>query len=90
MLHPLVQVLRAGIKPDNGADLSKELAIFLNCDGAAAGGDDKSDAADQALNDFGFQRAKVFFAVLFENRGNGLSRFVRDKRVGIDQREAGE
>ena len=86
----LVEMLGAGVEPDDGADLREELPVFFDGDDAAAGGDDESDAADESLQDFGFQRAEMFLTVLLENGGNGLSGFLRDERVGVDEREARE
>jgi len=86
----LVELFRAGVEPDHGADLREQFAVFFGNDDAAAGRHNEADAADEALQDFGFDRAEVIFAVLFEDRGDGLSGFLRDEGVGIDEGEAGE
>ena len=86
----LVELVGAGVEPDDGADLREELAVGLAGDESAAGGDDEADASDEGLQDSGFEGAEVFLAVLFENGGDGLSGFLRDEGVGIDEGEAGE
>jgi hypothetical protein len=90
LFDPLVELFRAGVEPDHGADLREKFTVFLRDDNPAAGGDDQADAADQTLQDFGFERAEVVFAVLLEDRGDGLSGFLRNKGIGIDEGEAGE
>ena len=90
VFDPLVKMLGAGIEPDHGADLREEFAVLSRNDDPAASGHDQADASDEALQDFGFEGAEMFFAVLFENDGDGLSRFAGHKGVGIDEGEAGE
>lgn len=86
----LVEVLGGGVEPDDGSDLREEAAVFLDGDDAAAGGNDEADAADEGLEDFGFEGAEMCFAVLPENFRDGLSGLLRDEGVGIDQGETGE
>lgn len=90
VFDPLVKMLGAGIEPDHGADLREEFTVLSRSDDPAASGHDQADASDKALQDFGFEGAEMFFAVLFENDGDGLSRFAGHKGVGIDEGEAGE
>jgi len=86
----LVEMVGSGVEPDHGADLREELAVFFDGDNAAAGGDDQTDAADEALQDPGFQRPEVFLAVTSENGGDRLSGFLRNEGVGVDEGKAGE
>lgn len=90
VFDPLVKMIGAGIEPDHGADLREEFAVLSRSDDPAASGHDQADASDEALQDFGFEGAEMFFAVLFENTGDGLTRFAGHEGVGIDQSEAGE
>lgn len=90
VLDPLVQMLGAGIQPDHRPDLRKQFAIFLAHDDASAGGDDQADAADESLQDTAFEGAKMLLTLGAENFRDASSRFLRHKRVGIDQGEAGQ
>ena len=90
VFDPLVKLLGAGVEPNHGADLREKFTIFFGNDDAAAGGHDQADASDQALQHFGFKRTEMFFALLLENDGDGLSRLPGHKGVGIDEGEAGE
>ena len=86
----LVEMVGTGVEPDHGADLREESAVFVDGDNAAAGGDDQTNAADEALQDPGFQRPEVFLTVTSENGGDRLSGFLRDEGVGVDEGESGE
>lgn len=88
--HALVEVVRAGIKPDDGADLREQAAILRRDDDAAAGGHDETDASDEAPQGRCFQLAEMLFAVLFENFGDGKPGFLGDEGVGVDEGESGE
>ena len=90
VFDPLVKMLGVGIEPDHGADLREEFAVLSRGDDPAASGHNQADASDQALQDFGFEGAEMFFALLFENAGDGLSRFPGHEGVGIDEGKAGE
>ena len=42
----LVEMIRAGVEPDDGTDLREKFSVLLGGDDAAAGGDDEADASD--------------------------------------------
>ena len=90
VLHPLVKMVGARIEPNNGSDLRQNTPVFRDRDNAPASRDDESDASDQGFEDFCFDRAEMFLAVLPENRGDRLPCFLRNKGVGVDEGEAGE
>jgi hypothetical protein len=90
VFDPLVELLGAGVEPDHGADLRKKSAVFLGRNHPAAGGNDETDASDQALQDLGFEGAKIRLAMPLEYGGDRLTCFPGHEGVGIDQGEAGE
>ncbi len=90
VFNALVEMVGGGVEPDDGADLREESAVLFDGDDAATGGDDEPDTSDEALQHFAFERAEMVFAVLLENGVDGLSGFLRDEGVGVDEGEAGE
>lgn len=90
VLDALVELVGVGVEPDNGADLREKFPVLPDGDDASAGGDDETDAADEALEDFCFECAEMVLAVLFENGGDGLPGLLRNEGVRIDEREPGK
>ena len=86
----LVKQLGGGIEPDNGADLREDFPVFRRRNDAASGGDDETDASNKALQDFGFEGAEVFLAMLLEDSRDSLPGLLRDECVGVDESESGE
>ena len=86
----LVEQFGAGIEPNDGTDLREDGPVLLYSDDAASGRDDETDASNEALQNFGFECAEMFLAVLLEDGRDGLPGLLRNKRVGVDECESGE
>ena len=76
--------LGAGDEPDDVAHFSKELAVFLADDDAAAGGNDVSGLIEKRPEKGGFHVAKGILALFFEDFRNAASLLFLDQLVGID------
>jgi hypothetical protein len=70
--------------------LREDFPVFRRRNDAASGGDDETDASNKALQDFGFEGAEVFLAMLLEDGRDSLPGLLRDECVGVDESESGE
>ena len=77
-------------EPDDEAEVTEEVAVFLPQNNAAPGGNDALVAfvVFEITQGFGFEVAEVLFSFGFEDFGDGAFLLRDDPCVGVDERVA--